>query len=404
MIEVVGVGAGGPDEAARRLLADAEVVLGGARHLDLARTAGVSAELVPWPSPLRAGLPDLLARVPGRRVVVLASGDPLVSGIGTTLIDLLGPDAVRIHPAVSSVALARAEMRWPAETCDVVTISGRSPDRIRRLLHPGNRVIVLAGGPTTPARVAAMLTESGYGTSVMTVLSDLGAPDQARLDGIAEIWDTPEVAPLHVLCLGVAGASRHASLAPGLPDEAYTNDGLLTKRDVRASALGHLAPHPGELLWDVGAGAGSVGIEWARLDPRNRTIAIEHRATRADRIAANAAALGVPEVRVVRAEAYEAVAGTGDHGPLPVPDAVFIGGGATPEVLGACWRALRPGGRMVVHTVTVETEQVVVDAWRRHGGELTRLGVQQAGPLGRFTGWTPARDVVQWAGVKTDAP
>lgn len=415
MIEVVGVPAQGPDEGARRLLANAEVVLGGDRHLAMAREAGATAELIRWPSPLKPALPQLMASLAGRRVVVLASGDPLVSGIGSTLIDLLGSEAVRIRPAVSSVALARAEMRWPAESCDVVSLVGRDPDRLRRHLAPGNRVVVLSGGPDTPAQVARILVEAGLGATRMTVLADLGTDSQARLQGTAEGWMRTGVPALNVLCLQVAGESVAASLAPGLPDEAYDNDGQLTKRHVRAAALAHLRPLPGELLWDVGAGAGSIGIEWARQDPRNRTIAIEHSPERAERIARNAAALGVPELRVVRAEAVEAVrapgggaalggGGTLPVGPLPTPDAVFIGGGATADVVEACWHALRPGGRLVVHTVTIETEQVVIDAWQRHGGDLARLAVETAQPIGRYTGWKPARPVVQWAVTKPDDP
>ncbi|QGF23539.1 precorrin-6y C5,15-methyltransferase (decarboxylating) subunit CbiE [Raineyella fluvialis] len=398
MIEVVGVRADGPDEAARRMLADAEVVLGGERHLAMARALGVQAELVPWPSPMRPGLPALMESVAGRRVVVLASGDPMVSGIGSTLVRLLGPEAVRIRPAASSLALARAEMRWPEETCDFVSLVGRDIDRLRRHLAPGNRVIALSGGRGTPAEVAALLREAGFGATRMTVLSDLGSEAQARFDGTAAEWPYDTVPPLNVLCLDVAMAdgARPAglSLAPGLPDEDFENDGQLTKRDIRASALAHLRPCPGELLWDVGAGAGSVGIEWARLDRRNRVVSIERDHERAARIRRNADRLGVPELRVVEGDAATAI------DDLPTPDAVFLGGGATAEVIAACWEALRPGGRIVVHTVTLETERAIIDAWQRHGGDLTRLSIESGQPIGRFTGWKPARPVVQWAAQK----
>ncbi|MEA5154933.1 precorrin-6y C5,15-methyltransferase (decarboxylating) subunit CbiE [Raineyella sp.] len=398
MIEVVGVRADGPDEAARRLLADAEVVLGGERHLAMARALGVGAELIAWPSPMRPALPGLMASVADRRVVVLASGDPMVSGIGSTLVRLLGPDAVRIHPAASSLALARAEMRWPEETCDFVSLVGRDVNRLRRHLAPGNRVIALSGGAGTPAAIAELLRAEGFGATRMTVLADLGAPEQARYDGLAADWPYDTVPALNVLCLDVAvsaGASPVGlSLAPGLPDEDFENDGQLTKRDVRASALAHLRPCPGELLWDVGAGAGSVGIEWSRLDRRNRTIAVERDPERAARIRRNADRLGVPELQVVQADA---ASGLGD---LPTPDAVFIGGGATTAVIEACWHALRTGGRLVAHTVTLETEQAIIDAWQRHGGDLTRLSVETSQPIGRFTGWKPARPVVQWSATK----
>lgn len=435
MIEVVGVPAEGPDERARQLAAGAEVVIGGRRHLAMIteawRAPSASApppspgpELVAWPSPLKANLPALLDAVAGRRTVVLASGDPMVSGIGSTLVDLLGPDAVRIHPGLSSVALARARMGWAAESCDVVSLVGRDPARLRRYLGAGNRVIVLSGGPGTPGVIAGLLREVDMGAARLTVLSDLGTETEARLEATAAGFGEREVPALNVVCLELPRSASWTagSLAPGLPDDAFENDGQLTKRHVRASALASLRPAPGELLWDVGAGAGSIGIEWARLDPRNRVVAIEHDAERAARIRRNAEALGVPELEVIEVEAGAAVgavgvgaAGVGAGGvggagasapapdvptPLPTPDAVFIGGGGSPEVVEACWQVLRPGGRLVVHTVTIETEQTVIDAWHRWGGELIRLGVETAAPIGRFTGWKPARTVVQWAATK----
>lgn len=406
-VTVVGIGADGwdgLDDARCRAVLGADVLLGGERHLamipgavagDSVGGAGVAAaERVPWPRPLRDGLPELLERFRGRSIVALASGDPLVAGIGTTLIDVLGADAVEVLPAVSSVALARARMRWPAESVAVL----RDHRTLPRELAPGRRVLVLSEDRFTPSAVAATLVGAGFGGSVLTALADLGSEAESRRRCLARDWAADrEAPPLHVLAVEcVADASaRPLGLVPGLPDDAFENDGQLTRRDLRASALSRLAPSPGELLWDVGAGAGSVGIEWMRAHPSCRTIAVEADPERAARIGRNAAALGVPALEVVQGRAPEALDG------LSGPDAVFIGGGGTaPGLLRQCWEALAPGGRMVAHAVTLETERALLDAHAEFGGELTRFQVEHAAPIGRFTGWTPARAVVQWAAVK----
>lgn len=401
VVTVVGIGADGwpgVPERLRSLVAAAEVLLGGERHLDLVPAVDGQVR-TPWPRPLRAGLPDLLAAHADRRVVALASGDPLVSGIGTTLIDLLGTDAVRVEPAVSSVALAHARLGWAAESTVVVSAVARDVRRVLRELAPGRRVVVLSSDATTPADLAALLTMSGWGPSRMTVLGDLGADDESRLEGSAADWTDapPTFSALTVVAiearLDAAGAV--VSWAPGLPDDAFENDGQLTKRDLRAAALARLAPAPGALLWDVGAGAGSVGIEWMRSHPTCRTVAVEADPNRAARVRRNAGRLGVPDLRVVTGRAPDALAD------LSTPDAVFVGGGATrPGVLDACVAALRPGGRLVVHGVTVETEALLARWYGERGGELTRTSVEIATPIGSFSGFTPARAVTQWAWQK----
>ena len=389
MITVVGVGADGWDglpDRLRRVILDAAVVLGGARHL--AMLPDVPGQLRErWPSPLREGLPALVGDGP---VVALASGDPLVSGVGTTFLELFGAERVRIEPFVSSVSLARARMGWPAETTAVVTVVGRDAHAVLRELAPGRRVIVLSSDTTTPATVGALLEKAGYGDSRMTVLGELGDAGESRTEGTAA--EPPsDVPPLHLLALELDGPPRGGWVA-GLADELFEHDGQLTKRDVRASALARLSPTPGEHLWDVGAGAGSVGIEWMRAHPTCTATAVEADDVRAARIGRNARSLGVPTLRVVHGRAPDALAG------LPAPDAVFVGGGATaPGVLDACLAALRPGGRLVVHGVTLETEQRLAAAYREHGGELTRISVETSAPIGSFTGWTPARTVTQWA-------
>lgn len=403
-VTVVGIGADGWDglpASSRALVEDADVLLGGERHLDLVHAID-GQERHAWPRPMTT-LPTFLEQYDGRRVVALASGDPLVSGIGTTLIRLLGNDAVTVVPAVSSVALARARMGWSAEESAVVTLVGRDPAALRREFAPGHRLIVLSSDESTPLTVAADLLDAGYGRSLLTVLGDLGDARESRTEFHAGQTALPVDLPrLNVVAVEVrgpgdgTGGTGATSWAPGLPDDAFEHDGQLTKRDVRASALSRLAPRPGALLWDVGAGAGSVAIEWLRAHPLTAAVAIEASSERAARIGRNATALGVPRLKVVLGAAPESLAG------LPQPDAIFVGGGATaPDLLDLCREALGAGGRLVVHGVTLETESLLVDAFHQYGGELTRLSVEHVTPLGgRFTGWTPARAVVQWTWEK----
>lgn len=388
---VVGLGADGWDglaEPVRARLRSAPAALGGPRQLALLPD-DVAPVRRAWPRPfhLDAAL-ALAAEHPG--AVVLASGDPTLSGVGTLLAQRLGADAVEILPAVSSPSLARARLGWGAESSHVVTVVGRRIEPVLRELAPGRRLLVLSSDATTPDLLAPLLVAAGYGATRMTALGDLGAAHESRVEATAEAW-VGGASALHVLALECVGPPA-LGWAAGLPDDAFEHDGQLTKRDLRASALARLAPAPGLLLWDVGAGAGSIGVEWLRAHPGTSAVAVERDPERAARIARNAARLGVPRLEVVTGSAPDALAD------LAPPDAVFVGGGATvPGVLEACLDALRPGGVVVVHGVTIETERLLADAHRAHGGELTRHAVETAAPVGGFTGWTPARTVTQWA-------
>ncbi|GGZ13578.1 precorrin-6Y C(5,15)-methyltransferase [decarboxylating] [Streptomyces inusitatus] len=398
-VTVVGIGADGwsglPD-GSRTALADAEVLIGGARQLDLLpeRCTGVR---VPWPSPLRPAVPALLAAHAGRRVAVLASGDPMHYGIGRALVEELGPAAVRVLPHPSSVSLAAARLGWPLEDTEVVTLVGRPSARLAAALHEGRRLLVLSAGAGTPAEVAALLRARGFGPSRIRVLEQLGGAREHTVEGTADDWPHPPGDPLNTIaveCRRAPDALRLGAV-PGLPDTAYEHDGQLTKRHVRAATLGALAPAPGELLWDIGGGSGSIAIEWMRTHPSCRAVTVERDPVRAGRVAANADRLGVPGLRVVTGPAPAALAG------LPVPDAVFIGGGLTaPGLLDACWEALPAGGRLVANTVTLESEALLADRYRHYGGELIRLAVAHAVPVGAFTGWRQAMPVTQWAVVK----
>ena len=267
-VAVVGIGAdgwAGLAEPGRAAVRAAEVLLGGPRQLDL--VAGhTKADARPWPSPMLPALPGLFGELAGRRVCVLASGDPLFHGIGATLARVLGPERLHVVPHPSSVSLACARLGWPADGVEVISAVARPPARVRRVLAPGARLLVLSEDGATPGTLAALLTDAGYGGSAMTVLAELGGPAEHRLDGPARGWAHPPGDRLNVVavsCVADAEAPVRGEV-PGLPDDAYDHDGQLTKREVRAVTLAHLAPRPGELLWDVGAGNGSIGIEWLR--------------------------------------------------------------------------------------------------------------------------------------------
>ncbi|MDT0449334.1 precorrin-6y C5,15-methyltransferase (decarboxylating) subunit CbiE [Streptomyces hesseae] len=399
-VTVVGIGADGwPGlaPASREALRHAEVIIGGPRQLGLLPPGECPGERVAWPSPLRPAVPGLLAAHEGRRVCVLASGDPMFFGIGRTLAEIVGAERLNVLPHPSSASYACARLGWPLHDTEVVSLVGRPLAALTAALHDGRRLLLLSAGAETPAEVAALLRERGYGPSPLTVLEQLGGDRERRVEGTADDWPHPVGDPLNVIavdCRRAPGAPR-LPLTPGLPDDAFDHDGQLTKRHVRAVTLAALAPSPGELLWDVGGGSGSIGIEWMRAHSSCRAVSVERDPVRAARVARNAEALGVPGLRVVTGAAPDALAG------LPTPDAVFIGGGLTaPGMLEACWEALPRGGRLVANTVTLESEALLGEWYRAHGGELVRLAVSRAAPVGGFTGWRSAMPVTQWAVVR----
>ncbi|CAM3709676.1 precorrin-6y C5,15-methyltransferase (decarboxylating) subunit CbiE [Kibdelosporangium persicum] len=389
MVTVVGIGAEGWDgltAVARRALREAEVLLGSRRQLDLV-PAEVEAQRVEWPSPMMPAVPGLLETYAGRGLCVLASGDPMFYGIGSKL----GPVRVISHP--SSVSLACARLGWAVQDVEVISVVGRPIELLNAAVHPGRRLVVLSSNGDTPRQVAELLTRRGYGTSVMTVLERLGDTAENQVVGVAEQWQGSSD-PLNVIAIECHGGELLPNV-PGLPDEAYESDGQLTKREVRAITLSRLAPVPGQLLWDVGGGAGSIAIEWSRTHPSCRAITIERDAERAARITRNAHELGVPGIKVVEAKAP--VDG------LETPDAIFVGGGLTaPGMVEWAWEGLRPGGRLVVNAVTVESEAVVARWHARLGGDLVRISITRGSPVGGFTGWRPLMPVTIWSVTKED--
>ncbi len=390
-LAIVGIGEDGHlPPAARAAVESAALVVGGRRHLALA-DAAIRGERMAWPSPMAEAYPVLLARR-GQPVCVLASGDPYCFGVGAALAALVPAAEIVCHPAPSAFALARARLGWP----DAAELSacGRPLAALGPQLQPGARLLVLSAGAETPAALAAMLRARGLGASALWVLEAMGGPAERIRPTTAAGFDLAEVHALNTVAVCVAGpVAQH--LATGLPDALFEHDGQLTRREVRAVTLSTLAPRRGERLWDVGGGAGSIGIEWMLRHPANRAVTVEPHPDRAARIARNAAALGVPGLAVVQGAAPDALAG------LPPPDAVFLGGGAhRPGVIDAAWAALPPEGRMVANAVTLETEAALLGARERFGGTLLRILLERLDAVGTMHAFRPAMTVTQWSAVK----
>jgi len=396
-LAVVGIGEDGRaglSSAALAALEGASLVVGGARHLALA--GPLRKRTLAWPSPIADGYRAVLARR-GEPTCVLASGDPFHYGVGAELARLVPADEIVCHAQPSAFSLAAARLGWSLPDCDCVSLHGRALERIIPLLQPGARILALSWDGATPARLATLLAERGLGGSAVTVLEAMGGPRERVRSARADAFALADVDPLNTVAIEVAAsrAARVVTLAPGLDDAWFENDGQLTKAEIRAMTLAALAPRAGELLWDVGAGAGSVAIEWCLRHPRNRCAAVEERAERAERAAANALRLGATAVEVRTGRAPAALAG------LPAPDAVFIGGGAHEEgVFEACWAALKPGGRLVVNAVTLETEARLAALHGRHGGALRRVALSRLERVGAMHGWRAAMPVTQWAVAK----
>jgi precorrin-6Y C5,15-methyltransferase (decarboxylating) len=401
-LSIVGIGEdgiAGLTEVARGLVSGAEIVFGGKRHLGLA-AALIRGAVRPWPSPFETAVAEVLAQR-GRRVCVLASGDPYHYGVGAVLARHIDPAETMVVPTPSAFSLAAARLGWPLADCALVSLHGRELDRVRPHLQPGARVLALTSDGEGPAALAGLLAAAGFGASRLTVLEALGGPRERIRATTAGEFDLGTVDPLNTVAIEVAAAAgaRIIARAAGLPDAMFEHDGQITKREVRAVTLSSLAPRRGELLWDVGAGAGSVAIEWMLADPSLRAIAIEAQAERAARIGRNAASLGVPGLEIVQGTAPAALAG------LPPPDAIFVGGGASdPGVLDAVLAVPRAGGRLVVNAATLQTEALLLARYSALGGELIRIAIARADVVGgntsRMSIWRPAMPVTQWLWVK----
>jgi precorrin-6B C5,15-methyltransferase / cobalt-precorrin-6B C5,C15-methyltransferase len=393
-LSIVGIGEDGAEglsSVARQLIGSAELVVGGARHLALANEL-ICGKRLAWPSPIGDAFPEI-ERHRGRPVAILASGDPFHFGVGKQIAAFVAADEFICLPQPSAFSLAAARMGWPLQDVSLVTLHGRALNGIIRHLQPGARILALSWDGATPRKLAELLTTRRMGQTRITVLEAMGGARERIRHATASHFDIEEIQPLNTIAIEVIAESEATiiPLAPGLDDDLFEHDGQLTKREIRAVTLSSLAPLQGQLLWDIGLGAGSVAIEWLLQHASLRAVGIEARSDRAGRAARNAAALGVPELEIVQGRAPEALAG------LARPDAVFIGGGMMDDgVFEAAWSALKSGGRLVANAISLETEARLAGYFQQFGGDLIRLQVARADRVGAMSGWRPAMPVTQW--------
>ena len=397
-LSIIGIGedgVAGLSPIALSCLDKAKIIFGGERHLSML-PADDNSQKIPWKSPFPISITEIISRR-GEAVCILASGDPLCYGVGATILKDIPISEITIIPAPSAFSLACSRLGWSLTEVETLSLCGRPVSLLQSYIYPGAKLLILSEGKHTPAIVAEILISRGYGNSQITVLEKMGNVNEDIITDIAANWQEGNIASLNTIAVecvadrGIVGLSRF----PGLPDDAFHHDGQLTKREVRAVTLSSLAPLPGELLWDVGAGCGSISIEWLRSDKRCRAIAIEQNSTRLNYIADNATALGTPNLQIMAGKALEVIPN------LPAPHAIFIGGGVTvPEILENCWNTLLPGGRMVVNVVTLEGEKRLYQWHEKVGGNFTRIAIQRAEPIGKFLGWKAMSPVTQWIGIK----
>lgn len=396
-LTIIGTGMDGAASihpAARKSLENAEIVLGPQRLLATLQKS--AAEQHAWGSPLSESLEQLEAWR-GRAVCVLATGDPMHYGIGVTLARRFPIEEMVIHPSPSAFSLAASRLGWAMQDCETLSLHGRPVARLSGFLEPGARLLVLTSGAETIAEAADLLIARGFGSSIVTVLENMGASDERVLSLPAEALKAEEFGAFHTLaihCLSSDGATVLPRV-PGLPDDAFEHDGQLTKREVRAATLAALGPAPGALLWDVGAGCGSVGIEWMRAERRARAVAFERHEGRLAMIAGNAESLGTPELEIVAGDLPATLNGQ------PRPSAIFLGGAVSDrDVFDACWNALPAGGTMVSNAVTLEGEGALAGYHKAYGGDLVRMEVSRVEAVGSMRGLRPSMAVLQWRIMK----
>ena len=396
-LTIVGMGEDGAEGlsiAARRAIESAEVVIGSQRMFAI--LPSLKAEKHLWPQPFSLVV-EQVKGFASRRTVLLATGDPMNFGVARKILDFIPKVEVEIIPHLSAFSLAAAQMGWSIPDCDCFTIHGRPAANLEAFIQPGANLLVLTQDETSVAEACHRLIARGFEKSHIAVLENLGGPNQRITHFIAN--ENPDLgwSPLNTLaihCIASATAKIYSRIG-GLPDNAFVHDGQLTKREVRATTLAALAPAPDELLWDVGAGCGSIAIEWMRSTRGCKAIAIEHNADRCAMIARNADQLGTPRLKLVQGEAPAALTG------LPSPHAIFIGGGVgIAGVFENCWQALGSGGRLVANVVTLEGEMHLYDLQEKHGGELLRIEISRLEPVGKFRALKPKMPVVQWRATK----
>ena len=395
-LTVIGIGEDGLtglNAVARSLIDSAEILVGGDRHL--AMLPDDQRSRLVWGSPIEETIQQILS-YRGKSVCILASGDPMWFGIGTTLSRRIPKEEILVIPSLSTFSLICARLGWSMTEVETISLCGRHPAILQAYIYPNAKLLILSSGAETPAIVAQALSDRGFGNSKVTVLEHLGGVKERIISTVANQLKTcPEFAELNAIavqCIPNPDAKVFSRMA-GLPDEAYHHDGQLTKREIRAITLSALAPNAGELLWDVGAGCGSISIEWMRSHPLCQAIAIEK--SRTHFITDNAIALGTPNLKIIAGMAPAVLQN------LPMPDAIFIGGGATvPDLFETCWENLRSQGRLVANVVTIEGEQNLFRWQQKYGGTLTQISINRAEAIGSFLGWKPMRPVIQWKVIK----
>ena len=394
-LHIVGIGEDGLEgltSATRAVVQSAEVIIGGERHHRLSNA--VAGERLKWPSPFEALIGKLIT-LRGRRVVVLATGDPLWFSVGARIGREIDLEEIVYHPQLSAFQLASARMGWSMADVETLTVHGRPVEQMIAFIQPEQRLIILTTGEKTPGEIAEFLTIRGFGQSKLTVLSAMGGDNEQTFTGIAKTWNH-EVPSFNTLAVECVAASNSALLprVPGLPDEFFENDGTMTKREMRALTIAKLMPMRGALMWDIGSGCGSVAIEWMRAARYAKAIGIEPRADRRLMASKNALSLGTPQLELVDGLAPLALTN------LPAPDAVFVGGGLTEEVFDVAWAALKPLGRFVANSITLESEQTLMGLHKKYQGDLSRIAASRLEPVGRYNGWRPFMPVTQWSLVK----
>ena len=397
-LSVVGIGEDGIiglSPVAKSLLDKAEIIVGGSRHLAMLPPNDTREKLL-WNSPIETTIKEIIKHRM-KPVCILASGDPMFYGIGATLTRRIPLAEMTIIPHISAFSFACSRLGWSFSEVETLSLCGRDPNFLNSVLYPGAKLLILSAGKVTPQVVTTILNQAGFKESKITVLERLGGEHERIIEGISENWNYPEISDLNTIAVECISAEKNIgySRLAGLPDNAYYHDGQLTKREIRSVTLAALSPLPGQLLWDVGAGCGSISIEWMRAHRQCSAIAIEQNSTRLQYIANNASALGVPNLKIIAGNAPESLKN------LPQPQTIFIGGGLTKEHLfETCWNALETGGRLVANAVTIESEQKIFEWQQKLGGTLSRIAIQRAEPIGKFLGWKAMSPVTQWVVVK----
>ena len=388
-LTIIGMGEDGWEglsNRARLVLKTTEVIVGSSRLLKL--LPNIKAERHEWPQPFSAVI-ERIKPLAGRKTVILATGDPLNYGVFRKLLEFIPFEEMTVIPHISAFSLAASRMGWSLPDCDTLSLHGRAAANLESFIQPGAKLIVLTADASTIPEIVRRLEARGFGQSQVSVLENLGGENE-RVSKYIPSTDYSALNTVAIHCIASPDAKVYSRLA-GLPDDAFIHDGQLTKREVRAATLASLAPAPDQLLWDIGAGCGSIAIEWMRSTRGCEAIAFEHNAERLAMISRNADALGTPRLKIISGKAPEALEGAA------APHAVFIGGGVGNDgVFDSAWSKLKAGGRLVANVVTLEGEMHLYDLQEKHGGDLVKIEISNLTSVGPYRALKPRMAVTQW--------